>query len=100
MFGKIFERVILNQVFDCLGLNKSLTLNQSGFCWKSLVKLTCINCVWYLHVNFKNNPSLEARTIFGDRKAFDRTCHEDFLCNCDSLCVLVKLIAVAVDSRE
>ena len=43
---------------------------------------------------------LKQELFFGDRKAFDRICHEDFLCNCGSLCVLVKLVAVAVDSRE
>ena len=63
--GKIFERVIFNQVFECLGVNKLLTLNQSGFYWNGSCEIKLVSYyASYLYASFNNNPSLEVGANF------------------------------------
>ena len=64
IFGKIFEKVIYNNLFIYLQENKFLTDNQSGFrsgdsCISQLIAST-----HGIYQAFDGNPSLETRGVF------------------------------------
>ena len=80
IFGKIFEKVIYNNLFIYLQENKFLTENQSGFrsgdsCISQLIAIT-----HGIYQDFDGNPSLETRGVFLDiSKAFDKVWHDGLL---------------------
>ena len=80
IFGKIFEKVIYNSLFEYLKSNDILNKCQSGF----LPGDSCISqllCITHdIYNAFDGNPSLEVRGVFLDiSKAFDRVWHEGLL---------------------
>ena len=80
VFGKIFEKLILNEIYSFLDSEKLLNTNQSGFrpsdsCVNQLLIIT-----HEIFSSFDCNPSLEVRSIFLDiSKAFDKVWHEGLL---------------------
>ena len=79
-FGKIFEKLIFNEIYSFLEREKLLSTNQSGFrpsdsCVNQLLIIT-----HEIFSSFDCNPSLEVRSIFLDiSKAFDKVWHEGLL---------------------
>ena len=80
IFGKIFEKIIFDRLYNFLLQEELLNPNQSGFrpsdsCVNQLVAIT--------HEIFKAfdcNPSLEVRSVFLDiSKVFDKVWHEGLL---------------------
>ena len=80
IFGKIFEKIIFDRLYNFLLQKELLNPNQSGFrpsdsCVNQLIAIT--------HEIFKAfdcNPSLEVRSVFLDiSKAFDKVWHEGLL---------------------
>ena len=80
IFGKIFEKIILDRLYNFLLQEELLNPNQSGFrpsdsCVNQLIAIT--------HEIFKAfdcNPSLEVRSVFLDiSKVFDKVWHEGLL---------------------
>ena len=73
IFGKIFEKIIFNQIYIFLLEEKLLNQNQSGFrpsdsCINQLLAIT-----HDIFEAFDVNPSLEVRSVFLDiSKAFDK----------------------------
>ena len=82
IFGKIFEKIIYNVLFEHLKTNDILVNCQSGFlpgdsCISQLLSIT-----HYIYKAFDGNPSLEVRGVFLDiSKAFDRVWHKGLLFN-------------------
>ena len=80
IFGKIFEKVIYNNLFQYLEVNKFLSENQSGFrsgdsCTSQLIAIT-----HEIYKAFDGNPSLETRGVFLDMsKDFDKVWHDGLL---------------------
>ena len=80
IFGKIFEKIIYNKLFQYLQENKFLSDNQSGFrsgdsCISQLIAIT-----HEIYKAFDGNPSLETRGVFLDiSKAFDKVWHDGLL---------------------
>ena len=80
IFGKIFEKVLYNNLFGYLQENKFLSDNQSGFrsgdsCTSQLLSIT-----HEIYKSFDGSPSLETRGVFLDiSKAFDKVWHEGLL---------------------
>ena len=80
IFGKIFEKVIYNNLFTYLKSNHLLSDNQSGFrsgdsCISQLISMT-----HDIYKIFDGNPSLDTRGVFLDiSKAFDKVWHKGLL---------------------
>ena len=80
VFGKIFEKLIFNEIYYFLDWENLLNTNQSGFrpfasCVNQLLTIT-----HKIFSSFDCNPSLEVRSIFLDiSKAFDKVWHEGLL---------------------
>ena len=80
VFGKIFEKLIFNEIYSFLDRERLLSTNQSGFrpfdsCVNQLLTIT-----HEIFSSFDRNPSLEVRWIFLDiSKAFDKVWHEGLL---------------------
>ena len=80
IFGKIFEKIIYNNLYSYLLQNKILNNSQSGFrtgdsCVNQLIAIT-----HEIYKDFAGNPSLETRGVFLDiSKAFDKVWHEGLL---------------------
>ena len=80
IFGKIFEKLIYNSLFQYFKNNDLLAKCQSGF----LPGDSCISqllCISHeIYKSFDCNPSLETRGVFLDiSKAFDRVWHKGLL---------------------
>ena len=73
VFGKIFEKIIFNSLFEYLDDNNILNGNQSSFrsgdsCVHQLLSITRES-----YKAFDPNPSLEVRVVFLDlSKAFNK----------------------------
>ena len=80
IFGKIFEKVIYDNLFNYLQVNNLLSEKQSGFrkgdsCISQLIAIT-----HNLYNSFDGNPSLDTRGVFLDiSKAFDKVWHKGLL---------------------
>ena len=80
IFGKIFEKIIFNRIYDFLLKEELLNPIQSGFrlsdsCINQLLAIT-----HEIFEAFDCNPPLEVRSVFLDMsKAFDKVWHEGLL---------------------
>ena len=80
IFGKIFEKIIFDRLYNFLLQKELLNPNQSGFrpsdsCVNQLIAIT-----HEIFRAFDCNPSLEVRSVFLDMsKAFDKVWHEGLL---------------------
>ena len=80
IFGKIFEKIIFNRIYNFLLKEELLNPNQSGFrpsdsCINQLLAIT-----HEIFEAFDCNPTLEVRSVFLDiSKAFDKVWHEGLL---------------------
>ena len=80
MFGKSFEKIIFNRIYNFLLEENLLNGNQSGFCSFD----SCVNhllaITHEIFEAFNCNLPLEVRSIFLDiSKAFDKVWHEGLL---------------------
>ena len=80
IFGKIFEKVIYDNLYKYLHNNEILSEKQSGFrpgdsCVSQLISIS-----HEIYKSFDGNPSLETRGVFLDMsKAFDKVWHKGLL---------------------
>ena len=88
IFGKIFEKIIFNKIYNFLLEENLLNSNQSGFrpsdsCINQLLAIT-----HEIFEAFDYNPSLEIRSVFLDiSKAFDKVSHEGLLYKLKSMSI-------------
>ena len=82
IFGKIFEKIIVNKIYHFLLEERLSNPNQSGFhqsgsCINQLLAIT-----HEIFEAFDCNSTLEVRSVFLDiSKAFDKLWHEGLLLN-------------------
>ena len=73
--GKIFEKIVANQLYDYLTSNNLITKNQSGFRPGDSTTNQLLGLINEIHKSFENR--LEVRAIFLDiSKAFDKVWHQ------------------------
>ena len=80
IFGKMFERVIYNSVFNYFQSNLVFTPSQSGFlpCDSCLAQLLSI--IHEIQTTFDENPTVDVRGVFLDiSKAFDKVWHDGII---------------------
>ena len=93
VFGKIFEKIIFNKIYNYLSKENLLNPNQSGFrpsdsCINQLLAIT-----HEIFEAFDCNPSLEVRSVFLDiSKAFDKVWHEGLIYKIKSMGISGELL--------
>ena len=70
--GKMFEKIILNNLCNYLTTNNLITKTQSGFCLGDSTTNQLLYLVNRIHEDFDDSKSLEVCAVFLDiSKAFD-----------------------------
>ena len=78
--GKIFEKIIFNNLYSYLNANNLITKNQSGFRPGDSTTNQLLYLVNEIHQAFENPNSLEVRAVFLDiSKAFDKVWHDGLI---------------------
>ena len=78
--GKLFEKIIFNNLYGYLNENNLLTKNQSGFRPGDSTTNRLLYLVNEIHEAFENSKSLEICAVFLDiSKAFDKVWHEGLI---------------------
>ena len=78
--GKIFEKIIVNNLYSYLNANNLITENQSGFGPVDSTTNQLLYLVNEIHQAFENPKSLEVRAVFLDiSKAFDEVWHNGWI---------------------
>ena len=80
IFGKLFEKIIFNRIYNFLLQEELINPNQSGFRPSDSCVYQLIAITQKIFEAFDCNPSLEVRSVFVDiSKAFDKVWHEGML---------------------
>ena len=75
--GKIYEKIIFNNLYNYLNGNNLITKNQSGFRSGDSTSNQLFYLVNEIHKTFEDPNSLEVRAVFLDiSKAFDKVWHD------------------------
>ena len=78
--GKIFEKIIFNNLYSYLNVNNLITKNQSGFRPGDSTTNQLLYLVNEIHQAFENPKSLEVCAVFLDiSKAFDKVWHDGLI---------------------
>ena len=78
--GKIFEKIIFNNLYNYLNTNNLITENQSGFRPGDSTINQLLYLVNEIHEAFEDPNSLEVRAVFLDiSKAFDKVWHDGLI---------------------
>ena len=80
IFGKIFERVIYNSLFNYFLSNKLFTPSQSGFLPGDSCIAQLLSTTHEIQTAFDENPTVDVRGVFLDiSKAFDKVWHDGLI---------------------
>ena len=80
IFGKIFERVIYNSLFNYCLSNKLFTPSQSGFLPGDSCIAQLLSIIHEIQTAFDENPTVDVRGVFLDiSKAFDKVWHDGLI---------------------
>ena len=78
--GKIFEKIVFDNLYKHLNTNNLITKNQSGFRPGDSTTNQLLYLVNEIHEAFENPKSLEVRAVFLDiSKAFDKVWHDGLI---------------------
>ncbi|MEO1917916.1 MAG: reverse transcriptase family protein, partial [Candidatus Thioglobus sp.] len=78
--GKIFEKIVFNNLYSYLNVNNLITKNQSGFRPGDSTTNQLLYLVNEIHKAFEDPKSLEVRAVFLDiSKAFDKVWHDGLI---------------------
>ena len=78
--GKIFEKIIFNNLYSYLNVNNLITRNQSGFRPGDSTTNQLLFLVDEIHQGFEDPKLLEVRAVFLDiSKAFDKVWHDGLI---------------------
>ena len=80
IFGKIFERVIYNSLFNYFLSNKLFTPYESGFLLRDSCIAQLLSVIHEKQTAFDENPTVDVRGVFLDiSKAFDKVWHDGLI---------------------
>ena len=80
IFGKMFERIIFNNIYRYLDEHNLLNPNQSGFRPKDSCVYQLLEITHNIFSSFDCNPTVETRAVVLDiSKAFDKVWHEGLI---------------------
>ena len=80
IFGKIFERVIYNSLFNYFLSNKLFTPSQSGFLPGDSCIAELLSIIHEIQSAFDENPTVDVKGVFLDiSKAFDKVWHDGLI---------------------
>ena len=95
IFGKMFERIIFNNIYRYLDEHNLLNPNQSGFRPKDSCLYQLLEITHNIFSSFDCNPTLETRAAFLDiLKAFDKVWHESLIFKLQSMGVSGNLLSL------
>ena len=78
--GKVFKKIIFNNLYSYLNANNLITKNQLGFRPGDSTTNQLLYLVNVIHEAFEDPKSLEVRAVFLDiSKAFDKVWHDGSL---------------------
>ena len=104
IFGKMFERVIYNSLFNYFLSNKFFTPSQSGFLPGDSCIAQLLSIIHEIQTAFNENPTVDVRGVFRDiSKAFDKVWHDGLIFKLKSYGVeggLLLLIKNYLHNRE
>ena len=102
--GKIFEKIIFNNLYKYLHANNLITKNQSGFRPGDSTSNQLLYLINEIHKAFDDPKSLEVRAVFLDiSKAFDKVWHDglNFKLKQNGICgSLIKLFGNYLHNRK
>ena len=76
ILGKVFEKILYNNIFEYLQENNLLCENQSGFRRSDSCEYQLLSIVHEIYASFDCNRPFDVRVVFLDiSKAFDRVWH-------------------------
>ena len=79
-FGKVFEKILFNSIFEYLQENCLLSNNQSGFWPSDSCEYQLLSIVHDIYASFDCNPPKDERGVILDiSKAFARVWHEGLI---------------------
>ena len=83
--GKIFEKIIFNNLYTYLNVNNLITINQLGFRPGDSTTNQLLFLVDEIHQAFEDPKSLEVRAVFLDiSKALDKVWHDGLIFKMDA----------------
>ena len=80
IFGKMFERVIYNSLFNYFQSNRLFTPSQSGFLPGDSCIAQLLSIIHEIQTAFDENPTVDVRGVFLDlSNAFDKVWHDGII---------------------
>ena len=103
-FGKIFERIIYNSLFNYFQSNRLFTSSQSGFLPGDSCIAQLLLIIHEIQTTFDENPTVDVRGVFLDlSKTFDKVEHDGIIFKIKAYGVeseLLSLLKNYLESRE
>ena len=104
IFGKMFERVIYNSLFNYFQSNRLFTPSQSGFLPGDSCIAQLLSIIHEIQTAFDENPTVDVRGVFLDiSKAFDKVWHDGIIFKLKAYGVegeLLSLLKNYLENRE
>ena len=80
ILGKVFEKILYNNIFEYLQESTMLCKSQSGFRRSDTCEYLLVSIVYETDASFNCNPPFDVRAVFLDiSKAFNRVWHNELV---------------------
>ena len=80
ILGKVFEKILYNNIFEYLQESTMLCKSQSGFRRSDTYEYLLVSIVYETYASFNCNPPFDVRAVFLDiSKAFNRVWHNELV---------------------